>query len=79
MCAPAAVLCADETQCVTDAGILAFMQWCERRGPCTLIDQRVPLCSESVQRPMQDMKRMKKALHATQECLRALREGKDAL
>jgi len=28
---------------------------------------------------MQDMKRMKKALHATQECLRALREGKDAL
>jgi len=76
MRAAVAVLCADETQRGTDTGVLAFLRWCEWRGPCTLIDQRVLLCFESHQSPMQDMK---KALHDTPECLRALREGKDAL
>jgi len=34
---------ADETNLVIDAGILAFIQWCERRGVFKLIDLRLPL------------------------------------
>jgi len=35
-------VCADESNLVVDAGILAFMQWCERRGVFKLSDQRLP-------------------------------------
>lgn len=35
-------VCADETNLVDHAGVLAFMQWCEQRGSLQLMAQRLP-------------------------------------
>ena len=37
------IVCADETNLVDHAGVLAFMQWCEQRGVLRLMAQRLPL------------------------------------